>query len=254
MVKTPTERFSHTVENYVKYRPSYPSEVVELLQEKCSLTGHSKVADIGSGTGIFTKLLLEQGCEVYGVEPNREMAQAAEQYLSAFPRFISINAPAEHTNLSDQSVDLIIAAQAFHWFDLPKVKREFLRILKPQGFVVLIWNLRLRNSGIMQAYDALLQKFGTDYKDVCANNNITDDVIRDFCAPNPVEIVFLPNKQMMNWEELKGRLLSTSYVPKPGDNHYDEMLIAAEKMFNDHQQQGQINFDYETKIYISSLT
>lgn len=250
----PKQRFSHTVENYVKYRPHYPKKVLDILKEQCGLNKQSVIADIGSGTGIFSKLLLEDGNSVLGVEPNSEMRQAAEHYLSAYDTFTSVNASAEHTTLDDHSIDIITAAQAFHWFDQNKVKQEFSRLLKPNGFLVLLWNLRDFNQpGIMQAHEALLQKFGIDYKEVCAEGLSTAS-IRQFFVPHPVEIVLLPNQQILDWEAFKGRLLSTSYVPKPEDPNFNKMLDAAKIIFDQYQHQGTLTFVYETKVYIGSLS
>ncbi len=141
-IQEPTHRFSSRVDNYVLHRPGYPADVLGLLRTECGLTPNSVIADIASGTGIFTRLLLENGNRVYGVEPNPEMRSAGETFLAAFPRFTSITGTAEATILAAQSVDLITAAQAAHWFDRGKSRREFVRILKPGGWLVLLWNER----------------------------------------------------------------------------------------------------------------
>ena len=161
----PTQRFSDRVENYVRYRPSYPKEVLSILQEETEFTSASVIADVDSGTGISTKLFLENGNTVYGVEPNQKMRQAAEAFLQAYPHFRSIAGTAEATTLPDQLVDYVVAAQAFHWFNIPATRQEFARVLKPDGWVVLLWNSRRLNSTpFLQAYEALLQQYGTDYQ------------------------------------------------------------------------------------------
>lgn len=142
----PTQRFSSRVENYSRYRPSYPRQVLELLFEECGLTAASIIADIGSGTGIMTRLFLENGNQVFAVEPNREMRQEAEWNLASYSHFVSVDATAEATTLRAGSVDFVVAAQAFHWFDREKVRPEFVRILKPEGWVVLVWNDRRPDS------------------------------------------------------------------------------------------------------------
>ena len=152
-----TQRFSDRVENYIRYRPSYPAQVLETLRSECGLSASSTVADIASGTGIFSRLLLEDGNRVYGVEPNREMRQAAERLLADFRGFMSIAGTAEATTLPDQSVEFATAAQAAHWFDLPKARKEFARILKPQGWAVLIWNERCTDTTpFLREYEELL--------------------------------------------------------------------------------------------------
>lgn len=247
------QRFSHTVEYYIKYRPHYPKAVIDILQKHCGLKPECLIADIGSGTGIFTQLLLENGYKVWGIEPNAEMRKAAEAYLSDDDNFVSVNASAEKTTLENHSVDIITAAQAFHWFKQESVKKEFKRILKNNGWLVLLWNLRdLEQPGIMQAYEQLLQEFGTDYKDVCAEG-VSEQSIIDFFAPNHVEIIVLPNEQVLDWEGFRGRLLSTSYVPKPDAQNYELMLNHAESIFKQYQQGGEVKFIYQTKLYIGQL-
>lgn len=249
----PTQRFSSTVEYYVKYRPHYPTAVVTLLEQHGELNSKSVIADIGSGTGIFSKLLLENGCSVIGVEPNAEMRTAAENYLADYKHFTSVDGSAENTTLEDSSVDIIAAAQAFHWFDLVPVKKEFERILKPNGWVVLLWNLRDSSQpGFMAAYEELLQELGTDYRSVCAEG-VDENSIRDFFAPNAVKIVIFPNEQTVDWDGLKGRLQSTSYVPKEGDPNFDVMIAKAKEIFDTHQNQGKVKFIYQTKVYVGHL-
>ncbi len=249
----PKQRFSHTVEYYVKYRPHYPKEAIAILKKQCDLNRETVVADIGSGTGIFTKLLLENNDTVFGIEPNAEMRQAAEKYLSDDKNFVSVAGSAENTTLKTQSIDIITAAQAFHWFDQTNVKQEFKRILKPQGWVVLLWNLRdSEQPGFMQAYEKLLQTFGTDYQQVYAEG-LTEETVQAFFAPHKAKIFILPNEQTLDWEGFKGRLLSTSYVPKPDAENFTAMLDAAEKIFNQHQQSGKIKFIYETKLYLGQI-
>src|ERR1019366_5901844 len=138
--KNSTTRFSSRVENYIKYRPGYPQAIVDLLSARCGLTSASVIADVGSGTGILTELMLRNGNKVFAVEPNRDMREAAERLLSQHPNFISVEGTAEVTRLNDASVDLIVAGQSFHWFDRVKTRQEFLRVLKPGGWVALIWN------------------------------------------------------------------------------------------------------------------
>lgn len=246
------QRFSHTVEYYVKYRPHYPEALIEILKKQGGLESGSVVADIGSGTGIFTKLLLENGCRVFAVEPNGEMQKAALMYLSDYDAITHVKASAENTTLSDHSVDIITVAQAFHWFSPLVVKKEFKRILKPNGFLVLLWNLREATSDFMQAYEALLQTFGTDYKAVCAEG-LSEAAVQDFFLPGKVDIQVLPNEQVVDWEGFRGRLLSTSYVPKPGAENFNAMLDQAEKIFHQYQRLGKVRFIYQTKLYIGKL-
>ncbi len=247
------DRFSHTVENYVKYRPRYPREIIAILKRECGLNQQSVVADIGSGTGILTELLLNENYRVFAVEPNEAMREAAEKQLKAYAKFYSVNASAEETTLEDHRIDLVVVAQAFHWFDQEKAKKEFSRILQPTGFVGLLWNLRDTDaSSFMKAYDDLFVEFGTDYKEVNAER-VDDESIKKFFAPTPVQIHIMPNKQVMKWDAFKGRLLSASYVPKEDDKNFLPMLERAEEIFSRYQKDGVIEFIYQTKLYLSSL-
>ena len=200
-----TQRFSDRVDNYVKYRPSYPVEIVDLLIKKCRLTEGTVMADIGSGTGIFTKLLLDNGNQVFAVEPNQGMRKAAEVQLKDCPGFISIDAPAEKTGLKPDSVDIITSAQAFHWFDRQKVKKEFRRIIRSDGWIVLIWNEQLTDSSaFLKAYEEMLCQYATDYS-VVNHTQIDEKVIADFFDPHQFETAVFENNQIFDYGSLKGR-------------------------------------------------
>src|ERR1700756_4899998 len=136
------QRFSNRVADYVRYRPGYPSALIELLRGECGLRADHVVADVGSGTGILAKLFLDNGNRVFGVEPNEEMRQAGENFFSGYKNFSSVHVFWEPTTLPAGSVDFITAAQAFHWFEPVATRREFLAILKPHGWVVVMWNDR----------------------------------------------------------------------------------------------------------------
>ncbi len=182
-VQDSTQRFSSRVENYVRYRPGYPSAVIDLLKDECGLTPASVIADVASGTGIFTRMLLENGNRVYGVEPNSDMRKAGEESLRAYPRFTSVAGTAEATTLDDHSVDFVTAAQAAHWFDREKARREFIRICRPGGWTVLLWNERRTGSTpFLRAYEQLLLEYGTDYQDV--RHERTTQQIETFFAPS----------------------------------------------------------------------
>src|ERR1700740_1016501 len=224
MVPTdPTLRFSARVENYIRYRPGYPPQVLETLRTECGLTPQSTVADIACGTGIFTHVLLDNGNRVYGVEPNREMREAAERLLADHRNFTSIAGTAEATTLPDRSVDFATAAQAAHWFDLGKARKEFARILEQKGWAVLIWNERSTDTTpFLRAYEDLLLAYGTDYEQV--RHEHTTDNIGEFFAPTPFERRVFDMRQDFDYAELEGRLLSSSYAPTQGHPNYVPML------------------------------
>jgi SAM-dependent methyltransferase len=250
----PTGRFSSRVEDYVRWRPGYPAELLPLLRAHCQLTRDSVAADIGSGTGLFTRLLLENGNLVYAVEPNAEMRRAAERALAGFARFRSVAAPAEATGLPAHSIDLISAAQAAHWFDIPRVKSEFRRIVKPGGRLALIWNSRRADStAFLRDYEALLERRGTDYREISASQG-DEARVREIFAPAGFERHTLDHAQQFDCDGLIGRTLSSSYTPQPGHPGYEPMIGELREMFARHQQGGRVRFDYDTRVYLGRLT
>lgn len=252
-MQSPTERFSDRVENYVKYRPSYPSEILNALANSCGLSPTSAIADIGSGTGILSKLFLDNGNIVYAVEPNQEMRAAAESLLADYPNLKSVRGQAEQTTLDDRSIDIITVGQAFHWFDREKAKSEFIRILQPNGWVVLIWNERkLDASPFLKGYEQLLETHATEYKAVKYRNVSADDLI-NFYHPFPVRCLTFKNVQAFDFDGLSGRVLSSSYVPNTGKPGHLEMLSDLQSLFNNHQVNGKVNIEYETLLYFGQL-
>jgi SAM-dependent methyltransferase len=248
----PTTRFSNRVENYIRYRPSYPPELLQLLTAECGLTPASIVADIGSGTGILSRILLDHGSTVFGVEPNSEMRAGADRLLASNKKFHSIAATAEATGLPSHSIDLITAAQAAHWFDADRARTEFIRILKPGGFVALIWNQRrIDSTPFLAAYEQLLLTFGTDYEKV-RHENTTSNIDKFFVASPPKYRQF-PNIQFFDHASLEGRLLSSSYAPDASHPRHTAMLNDLRRIFNQHQSAGQVTFEYDTRIYYSQL-
>lgn len=245
-------RFSNRVENYVNYRPGYPSGIVMFLKNECNLEKNSIIADIGSGTGISARLFLENGYKVFAVEPNFEMRMAAEEILKSYENFISINGTAENSNLNDKSVDFIVCGQAFHWFDFEKCKAEFKRILKNDGYTVLIWNSRISIPGFMDDYENLLRKFGTDYENV-NHDNIDESVIKTFFSPSEYELKTFPNYQDFDYDGLKGRLLSSSYVPLEESQDFADMIAELKRIFLKNQRNGIVRMEYKTVLYIGKL-
>ncbi|MBV7529503.1 class I SAM-dependent methyltransferase [Chitinophaga sp. sic0106] len=246
-----TERFSSRVENYVKYRPHYPDSLIPFLKEVGVLHKDTVVADIGAGTGISAEPFLEQGNKVYAVEPNREMREQMIKILSPYSQFEPITGTAERTTLADDSVDLIVAGQAFHWFDAPAAKAEFIRIGKPGSYVALIWNVRQTEHPFEHAYEALLRKYGTDYATV-NHKNITPAQMEAFFAPATYALKQLTHAQQFDFKGLKGRLLSASYAPESGPQH-DAMLRELEDIYDKFQVNGMVKFHFLTEIYLGKL-
>ena len=247
-----TSRFSDRVENYVKYRPHYPDEIVVYLQRDFGLSPSHTVVDIGSGTGISSELFLRHGNRVIGVEPNAPMRERSITQLKGYPRFEAVDGTAENTTLSDKSADFIIAGQAFHWFDRVRTKKEFRRILKPGGIAVLMWNERLVNTEFASLYDQLIVDHATDYVTV-DHRNIEKASIDEFFAPDSVSLKVFANQQVFDFAGLKGRLTSSSYVPNEGQTGYAPMIDALQKLFDRFQKNNFITIDYDTNVYVSRV-
>lgn len=248
----PTKRFSNRVENYLKYRPTYPPAIIPLLTSECGLTVESVIADLGSGTGLLTELFLKNGNSVFGVEPNPEMRVAGERVLAGYPKFSSVIGTAEVTTLSDHSLDFITAGQAFHWFNREAARVEFIRILKPGGWVVVAWNgYRTKTSPLMAAYQDLVVRYGTDYSEV--RHEVVSCNLDDFYAPGVCKCARFDFQQIFDFEGFKGRLLSASYAPEPGHPNYDPMLRDLKQVFDAHQKDKRVVFDYETELYYGRL-
>lgn len=252
--KDSTQRFSDRVENYLKYRPGYPAAILDLLQNNCGLTPDSIVADIGSGTGLLSQLFLQNGNCVIGVEPNREMRQASRPLLHSFPNFSAVAATAEESTLVESSIDFIVAGQAFHWFDPARARQEFVRILKPEGWTLLVWNDRRTQAyPFLEAYELLLVQYGTHYTQVQRHGrNIEEKEIADFFAGKFRQATF-PNRQTFDWQGLKGRMLSSSYTPPPEHPAYAPMLEELRSLFRQHNRNGLVNFEYDTQAYYGQL-
>jgi ubiquinone/menaquinone biosynthesis C-methylase UbiE len=252
MTKSPTARFSDRVENYVRYRPGYPPEVLDLLRSECGLQPSHMVADIASGTGVFTRLLLENGNSVFAVEPNAEMRATGMHELEGYARLVSVAGTAEETTLRSASVDFVTAAQAAHWFDLPRARAEFARILKPEGWSVLIWNeRRTATTPFLRDYEQLLLTYGTDYKEV--RHERTTAVIHEFFAPVRCEERIFDLRQKLDYRGAAGRLLSSSYAPLEGHPSHAPMMQELQRIFRAHAKDDEVEFEYNTRVYYGHL-
>ena len=258
MSKSPTTRFSDRVENYVRYRPGYPPEVLDLLRAECGLRPSHIVADIASGTGAFTRLLVENGNSVFAVEPNaamREMGIRQLESLASYQsndRLVSVAGTAEETTLRSASVDFVTAAQAAHWFDLPRARAEFVRILRPGGWCVLIWNEReTASTPFLRDYEQLLLTYGTDYKEV--RHERTTVKIHDFFAPALSAERVYSLRQQFDYEGLAGRLGSSSYAPLEGHPSYEPMMRELQRIFRAHAEDGAVDFEYKTRVFYGHL-
>lgn len=251
--RDPKERFSSRVEAYVRYRPGYPEEIIDYLRDRYDLQRDSVVADIGSGTGIFTELLLSNGNTVYAVEPNDAMRAAAEKRFEANPRYSSVAASAEKTALDDAAVDMVTCAHAFHWFEPQPTRREFVRILKPGGPVVLIWNARLTDTTpFLAAYERFLLEYASDYRKV-NHVNVERDRLDSFYSPSTYTIRSFPNEQVFDFDGLRGLVLSSSYMPGPESPSFSAMIDALKVLFERHEKAGAVRIEYSTNVYCGRL-
>lgn len=246
------QRFSNRVENYIKYRPGYPDEIIPTLQLEIGLMPDDVVADIGSGTGFSAKLFLEHGNTVYGVEPNEPMRKAAEGLLSEYDNFISVHGSSEATNLKNNSIDLIVCAQAFHWFDRAKTKQEFQRIGAAGAHLCLIWNDRKETESFQQEYEQLIQDFAIDYNEI-SHRNITTDIIEEFYEPNKFKKFILDYEQQFDLEGLTGRIISSSYMPNEDHPNFPQLKNAIVNLFNAYEQNGIVTFAYNTLLYTGKI-
>lgn len=248
----PTRRFSNRVEDYVRYRPDYPPEVVTYIEDRAALQRSAVIADIGSGTGKSCLPFLERGYSVIGVEPNAEMRAAGDVVLASHSRFRSVDGRAEATGLDAGSVDLILVGQAFHWFDPPAARKEFSRVLRSPGWVALVWNDRSNKaSAFLAEYEEMLLRNCPEYQAVAASH-ADEKVISAFFAPAKYEVGKFSYRQIFDLDGLRGRTLSGSYVPKSGPAH-DAVMRDVEALFTRHARDGRVLFDYETRAFVGKL-
>lgn len=248
-----TSRFSDRVGDYVRYRPDYPPALLEWLQREQGVTTKWLVADIGAGTGISARMFLDGGFRVIAVEPNAPMRQAAEQWLGGDPRFSAIDGRSDATGLPDASVDLVTVAQAFHWFDEDATRREFARVLRPRGLVAVWWNSRrLVGTPFLEGYEALLQTYGTDYVRV-AERYADDSHMREWFGAGFQGSARFDHSQQLDFDALKGRLMSSSYAPRDGHPQHAPMLAALRVLFDTCAKHGTISFDYDTRVFTGHL-
>lgn len=241
-----SDRFLGRVESYARYRPSYPSGAIDLLETRCGLKPGADAVDLGSGTGILSALLLQRGARVFGIEPNREMRSYADLTLSG--DFHSESGTAENTHMPDGFFDLLVAGQSFHWFDPQKTRAEALRILKPGAWAALLWNERSKGVvAFLEDYEALLRRYAPEYEAV-ARLRAQEDGIRQFFGCPP-ELAVFAHEQVFDFEGLAGRVMSSSYAPMPERPEHQPLMAGLREVFDHHQRAGKVVFPYRTLVY-----
>jgi SAM-dependent methyltransferase len=248
-----TERFSNRVNDYVRYRPDYPPALFDWLRNTQGVDASWRVADVGAGTGISSKMFLDAGHVVTAVEPNAAMRSAAETWLGSNPRFHAVDGRADATTLADGSVDLVSVAQAFHWFDPAATRREFHRILCTGGLAAIYWNSRrLSSTPFLEGYEALLQTYGTDYTSV-AERYADEARMHEWFGAGWRGTGQFDYCQLLDFDALRGRLMSSSYAPKGDHPNHGPMIDALRKLFDACEVDGRISFDYDTRVYVGEV-
>jgi SAM-dependent methyltransferase len=248
-----TERFSDRVANYVRFRPDYPAALPQWLADHAGMAPGALIADVGAGTGITSKMLLNAGRRVVAVEPNAPMREAAVAWLGDEPGFTAVDGRAEATTLASHSVDGVIAGQAFHWFDQEAARAEFARIVRPGGFVALFWNSRrLTGTPFLEGYEKLLHDYGVDYTSV-AERHADDEAMHTYFGESMIGKASFPHGQRLDYAALEGRLLSSSYVPQAGSPAHSPMLQALRELFDATSTDGHVDFDYDTRVYAGRI-
>jgi SAM-dependent methyltransferase len=248
-----TQRFSERVEAYLTGRPRYPSAIVDHLVQRGALPAGGIVADIGVGTGLSADPFLAAGHRVIGVEPNGPMRTAGAEYLARYPAYIGRDGTADATGLPDASVDLVIAAQAFHWFDAARFRAESLRILKPGGWAALIWNDRdVTGSRFLAGYEALLVEYGNDYRTIRYRHQGTESIPVYFGGRAPA-IAEFPHQRCMDWATLASLASSASYLPATGQPRHVELMAALKALFDAYAVNGAIDMRYTCRVHATPL-
>jgi SAM-dependent methyltransferase len=248
----PTRRFSDRAEVYRRFRPGYPSAIIDLLTRDCGLHSGSDIADIGAGTGLLTERFLQNGNRLFAVEPNAAMRRVLSELCTCYPLLTLVDTTAEATGLQIGEVDFITVGTAFHWFDLKAVRREFRRILKADGWVVIATNERRQGpEPFFAEYEDLILHFGKDYPQIKQQHDPGRE--ERFFAPGYAKVAILPNYQDLDLEGFEGRILSSSYMPLPGTSAYPELHAAIVKLFEKYQREGQVRILYDCRVRYGQL-
>lgn len=243
-----TERFSTRVEAYREHRPRYPREIVDVLRRECGLAADWVIADVAAGTGILAEVFLAGGNRVIAIEPNAPMRTACQRLEAKYPKLKCLSGTAETTGLADGSIDMITVGQAMHWFDLDATRREFARVLKPGGWCVVVYNHRkMSGDAFHEGYERILEKYGKDYRSV-QSSHLGPDTLAAFFAPSEMHCAAMPNRQDLTLERLRGRVLSSSYMPQEGDAEYPAMMEAVNALFREHARSDMVRMEYETAV------
>lgn len=253
-MKQGAERFSFKTEDYAKYRPEFPMKIIDFLYDNNAINNTSVAADVGSGTGRFTRLLLKKSHLVYGVEQNNEMRTKAEELLSQFSKFISIAGSAENTGLPYKSLDLITVAQAFHWFHKEKCLMEFKRILKDKGKVFIVWDDFINDyNEFSKEYGNLLNEFRIVEKENKEKKITRTERIEGFFKDNNYISTSFTHEVYQGLDGVRGGALSASFTPKPGEKNYEDFIVELQKVFDKYQEDGKVCTAFKSACYLGEI-
>jgi SAM-dependent methyltransferase len=248
-----TERFGTRAAAYARARPGYPDFAVAALARALGLAAGATVVDLGCGTGLSCEPFLRAGFAVIGVEPNAAMRAHAVERLGGQRGFTAVDGRAESTGLAPASADLLIAAQAFHWFDVPAARREALRILRAPARAALIWNDRRSEGSIFAAgYEALLLRHSRDYLEL-RHRHERRDRIDDFFGGARWRTITVTHSDELDYARLADRLNSASYVPPPGDERHAAMMDELQQLFSETAQHGVVTMEFETRVLCGEM-
>lgn len=247
-------RFDNRVASYRRGRPSYPYAVLACLRQVYGLRPVACVADVGAGTGLLTRLLLTAGCTVYAVEPNAQMRHTAAAQLGGHPGYRSNAGSAEATHLPPRSVDFVTAGQAFHWFQQEAARAEFRRILRPGGWVALVWNeRRVRGTPLLDGYQALVERFGAHVAQVDHTHVADASTLAGFFREGDYATHTFEQRQPLSRSGLVDRLASTSYMPGPDHAAYGALLEAIDALFAAAAVRDRVEMIYDTRLYVGRV-
>lgn len=242
------KRFDGKSGIYSLNRPGYPAEIISALERENALRRDSSIADVGAGTGILSRLFLENGYRVFSVEPGQDMRNRAIRDLSTFSEARIVEGSAEDTTLPGASIDLVVAGQAFHWFDPGKAAMEFLRILKPGGMVALIWNDRVPEGGMNTDYERICRTYSHGYH--ASGSLVMDNGVLEGFFGGKYTLHRVANVQELDLEGLRGRYRSASYSLQPDDPDYGRAMDELERAYLSHERNGTVEIRYVTTMYL----
>jgi SAM-dependent methyltransferase len=241
----PLGRFSDYATDYVKYRPSYPAAAIDAILAGFGEPSQLTAADIGAGTGISSRLLADRGVQVFAIEPNAEMRQAAAPHNRVEFR----EGTSEATNLPDALLDLVVCFQSFHWFNPVLTLPEFRRIIKPSGRLAVVWNLRDRADALTLGYTQIVKSASNSHPALELDRSI-DPLLAssDFTDVRSSEFT---NRQYLDLEGLIGRAKSTSYIPNSG-HHLQKTISDLTELYQAHcGDRGLVSLVYKTRVYLA---